>query len=420
MPRIEQVMLSAVFSPEDHTNFPYYATPKVDGIRFYIQDGKVWSRSNKLIPNRQIQQTLPLYLPDGVDGELVAGKLEDADSFQQTSSVVMSDDAPLDSLSVYVFDFIQPDNFCPVGKWNKTIASSSLMDCVSLAPLPGYSHRITYFKRWFESAQFWVAGQFCAHNFPPATNRILAKTGSVATEADINFDIGCGRLSLNSPTGKILDHLIRSTTVLTPIALRSLSDVDLYLDQCLKLGWEGIMLRKPDGLYKFGRCSASEELLLKHKPLADAEAVVVGFEELRHNKNEAFTSETGKTKRSSAAEGKVGGNTLGAFICCLPEDAVKVCNLQKVKANFAEAPKGFTLSYNAELKETNQLLFELTFRIGGGPGVTAEFRKSCWEKRDKLLGRVVKFSYLKVGTKDKPRMPKFLGFRSTIDAEVAV
>ena len=42
-------------------------------------------------------------------------------------------------------------------------------------------------------------------------------------------------------------------------------------------------------------------------------------------------------------------------------------------------------------------------------------RVTLWQTRDRLIGRVVKFSHQPSGAKDAPRFPKFIGFREAWD-----
>src|SRR5690606_5448014 len=60
-----------------------------------------------------------------------------------------------------------------------------------------------------------------------------------------------------------------------------------YETHCLKMGYEGLILRNPDAPYKFGRSTLKEGSLLKLKRYEDAEAIVVSLEEAMHNDNEA-------------------------------------------------------------------------------------------------------------------------------------
>ena len=65
--------------------YPMIASPKIDGIRCLIVDGHAVSRKFKPIPNHHIRAVLERILPEGADGEILAGK-----TFQAVSSAVMS------------------------------------------------------------------------------------------------------------------------------------------------------------------------------------------------------------------------------------------------------------------------------------------------------------------------------------------
>lgn len=146
----------------------------------------------------------------------------------------------------------------------------------------------------------------------------------------------------------------------------------------LTMGYEGVMLRHPDGPYKHGRSTAKEAWLLKVKRFEDSEAKIIGFSELMHNANEAKRNELGHLERSSHKAGKVGKQTLGAL-------AVK------------------------------DLKTGVEFDIG--TGFTADQRQLLWSMGDNLLGRVVKYKSQPTGVKEKPRFPVFLGFRDAVDMD---
>jgi DNA ligase-1 len=144
---------------------------------------------------------------------------------------------------------------------------------------------------------------------------------------------------------------------------------------CLEKGFEGVIIRNPQGKYKYGRCTIKEANAFKLKRFEDDEATIIGFEEEMHNGNNAEVNELGRTKRSTAAAGLHGKGTLGAFIC-KTRDGIE-------------------------------------FKIGSG--FDAEDRRSFWERKSDLLGHIVKYKHFPVGVKDKPRHPIFLGFRDPID-----
>jgi DNA ligase-1 len=101
MPQITKPMLAGTYDAAK-AKFPYMATPKIDGIRFLMINGVAVSRTFKPIRNQHIQQLLQQTLPDGVDGELTCG-----DTFQSSSSAIMSTDGKPD-FKCWVFDYIDP------------------------------------------------------------------------------------------------------------------------------------------------------------------------------------------------------------------------------------------------------------------------------------------------------------------------
>lgn len=154
------------------------------------------------------------------------------------------------------------------------------------------------------------------------------------------------------------------------------NDLIAYEQDHLALGYEGVMLRHPEGPYKFGRSTENEGWLLKLKRFNDSEAQILEVVELMHNDNEAKTNKLGKTERSSHKANKRCGNTMGS----LRVIDVKTC---------------------------------IEFDIG--TGFDAATRQHIWDNYKKYVGRVVKYKFFAGGVKDKPRFPVFLGFRNPID-----
>jgi DNA ligase-1 len=158
--------------------------------------------------------------------------------------------------------------------------------------------------------------------------------------------------------------------------VRCMEDISMHEEKYLATGYEGVMLRLPEGPYKHGRSTTKEAWLLKVKRFEDSEAIVVGCTQLMHNANEAKRNELGQLERSSHKAGKIGKEMLGALI-------------------------------------VKDLKTKVEFDIG--TGFTADQRSTLWVDRDNLLGKVVKYKFQPTGVKDKPRFPVFLGFRSKVD-----
>jgi DNA ligase-1 len=132
-------------------------------------------------------------------------------------------------------------------------------------------------------------------------------------------------------------------------------------------GFEGLMLRQSNSLYKHGRSTKTDQCLLKLKPHKTGTAVIIGFIEEEENLNHPETDPLGYQKRSSHQSYKFGKGSLGSLVVNSEEFG--------------------------------------TFKIG--TGFSATQRKLIWENRHNLEGTFVSFSYFSYGIKDKPRHPVF-------------
>jgi DNA ligase 1 len=166
--------------------------------------------------------------------------------------------------------------------------------------------------------------------------------------------------------------------LILPKKINNKDELLAYETKCLEDGFEGIMLRKPDGKYKCGRSTNKEGILLKLKRFIDSEAKITGFLERFHNENEQESDEFGLSKRSSCKANLSLAGTLGKVVVV-------------------------DLKTNIEVKV--------------GTGFNDELRQEIWDNQDKYLGQVIKYKYQEVGVKEKPRFPVFLGFRSAEDMD---
>lgn len=60
---------------------------------------------------------------------------------------------------------------------------------------------------------------------------------------------------------------------------RNQMELQAYWDECVQLGYEGVIVNDPHGHYKNGRSGKVEQLSVKLKLWHDDEAVIIGFEE---------------------------------------------------------------------------------------------------------------------------------------------
>ncbi|MAD98742.1 MAG: putative DNA ligase [Prokaryotic dsDNA virus sp.] len=179
----------------------------------------------------------------------------------------------------------------------------------------------------------------------------------------------------------LMDQFPDWVEVVQTVLVSDLKMLEEYETKWLNQGYEGVILRRRDTPYKYGRSSPKKGELIKLKRFADAEGVIVACHEEMHNANPATINELGYTEHSGHKENLIGKGTLGAF---------------EVKHNVKNLTSEFV-------------------RIG--TGLSAQQRQLFWEKRSELIGKIVKFKYFEVGVKDAPRFPVFLGFRDPDDMQ---
>lgn len=155
-----------------------------------------------------------------------------------------------------------------------------------------------------------------------------------------------------------------------------------FENACLAGGFEGVVVRKPSALYKHGRGTLRDQIMLKLKRFHTAEARVLELLPRMHNENPQETSPLGYAERSSAKEGLLETNILG-----------------RIKVQGLNGPfKG------------------QVFHIGTFDGLT-EDDKIQELRNQTLLGKVITYKYFPTGAKDRPRHPVYLCERPYWDRE---
>lgn len=151
--------------------------------------------------------------------------------------------------------------------------------------------------------------------------------------------------------------------VLNPTYIKDAAALNEYEAIALRQGFEGVIVRAPNGRYKYGRSTPTEGLMIKVKRFDDAEAEVTGFDRLVHENEE---------EGANRGEGQ-----LGALVAIRPDG--------------------------------------VTFKIG--TGFTTQQRKDYWLTRSKLIGQIVKYRFFGIGSSEAsaPRFPTFIGFRDPRD-----
>lgn len=152
-------------------------------------------------------------------------------------------------------------------------------------------------------------------------------------------------------------------------------NLDLFEQEVLAKGGEGVIARDAEGLYKFGRSGKVKPSIQKLKRFQDDQFVVISYSNLEINENEKSINELGLTSRSSSRVGKKAVNLLGSLTCTLDNGN--------------------------------------SFSVGSG--FTMEQRASLWEERETLVGKYAKVKFFGYSPDGIPLLPTFLDFRDPID-----
>jgi len=169
--------------------------------------------------------------------------------------------------------------------------------------------------------------------------------------------------------------------------VKSQEELDDTFEYWLSKKFEGVIGKRLDCAYHYGKASPKQQQQIKLKPWKDSEALIVDCVEAQENQNEAFTDELGFTKRSSHQENKVGKGMVGSF------DAIDIYTGVK----FSLSPGSLT--------------------HGERTALWAEYKLGLFPKRFKS---VCVYRYLPVGQKDKPRMNGFKAFRDLNDIDMSL
>jgi DNA ligase-1 len=225
-------------------------------------------------------------------------------------------------------------------------------------------------------------GEICIdNNFKETTSKVMTITKNKCEFIYYWFDWVTDLLDTYEERIQKLQNLnidFKYVKLLVPIKVFSIDDIVKFENKCLNNGYEGIILRSPNGLYKFGRSTLTEEYLLKFKRFEDSEAKVIGFVEKVKNQNIMQKDNFGYTytMRSSKKSGKIKANTLGSL---LVED----------------------------------LKSKVQFNVGSG--FNMQVRNDIWDNQNKYINKIIKYKFTNIGMDQKPRFPVFIGFRNMND-----
>lgn len=165
--------------------------------------------------------------------------------------------------------------------------------------------------------------------------------------------------------------------------LENRSELDEYISKMCEYGFEGVIIKKRDGIYKFGRSTLIEGHQIKYKPFEDSEATITDFFALARNGNAAVIDARGLQTRGYSKAGKV-----------VDETMVGGVEATVLNGQFAGC------------------------QISVGSGLDDATRQDMKERPENWLGKVFTFKYQKHGSKEAPRTPIWKGLRHAHDLQI--
>lgn len=165
-------------------------------------------------------------------------------------------------------------------------------------------------------------------------------------------------------------------------------ELEVLETRYLAQGYEGVIVRDPNGVYKHGRSTAREGGLLRIKRFVDFEFVIDEVVEGESNQNEATINELGHTERSTHQANMVPNGMVGTL-------------------------KGRTTSV---VKDGTKVLFEkdTPVTVSAGSMVHTD-RVRYFREPHLIVGKIGKGKLFPKGIKDKPRFPTFQSLRMEED-----
>jgi DNA ligase-1 len=158
----------------------------------------------------------------------------------------------------------------------------------------------------------------------------------------------------------------------------SISAIEKYYEEALDWGCDGLILRSPEGRYKFGRSTVKEALIYKLKPFVTEDSKIV----------EVIQA----TEVRAGAEKKI--NELGR----------SVTSKKNADRVLIEKAAAFVVLY-----EGKQLKVTIA--------MSDDEKKEIWKNRKSYIGKWIEYKSMKVGMKEDglPRHPTTIRFRTDKD-----
>lgn len=149
--------------------------------------------------------------------------------------------------------------------------------------------------------------------------------------------------------------------LVTQIVVDNKEQLQQLLDKAVDKGYEGLIIRKLDAPYKYGRSTPKQGWMSKLKYFYDDEATITAVTELYRNSDTS----------TNIKDNMIPADTFGAF----------------------------EVVWNG-----------IKFNVGSG--FSNDLRDQLWVKKRELIGKTITFKYQELSSYGVPRFPTFKGFRT--------
>lgn len=257
-----------------------------------------------------------------------------------------------------------------------------LLTARSLKKIPNDFTRELFSHNWFSNleGELVVGDPFDEEVFSISTSGVMSKAGT----PDVNwflFDMFhetahfIDRLEMLAEAYDCIAHKSR-VQVIEHHIIHSDEELTLLSDKYLRMGFEGVVLRRPDLAYKQGRSTAKEQGLMRFCPWFYSEGIITAINEGTVNMNVSKVNELGYKRKSSHKENLVPSGQAGTV-------------------TVFDAKLG--LSHDVKVQ-------------------TDKLQKEVWNNKARFMGGTLKYRYkppVKIG--GKPRFAQWEGIRHEDD-----
>lgn len=135
--------------------------------------------------------------------------------------------------------------------------------------------------------------------------------------------------------------------------IHNVEDLLAMEDRALEEGHEGLIIRRLDGKYKFGRCTAKEGTYLRVKRFEEREGIIESCEEGFRNTNEKKRDPLGHAERSTAKDGMVPNGEIASFWVrdLVSNELVKVSAGKLTKQEALEGFQNFDTMFKGKISK---------------------------------------------------------------------